>query len=58
MKMIGIGIGEDTRKVISSIINSGISDQVAIYCKPGTVSPGAGNSHHSYLSTSGTGPGD
>ena len=42
MKMIGIGIGEDTRKVISSIINSGISDQVTIYCKPGAVSPGAG----------------
>ncbi len=42
MKKIGIGIEEDTEKVISSVINSGISDQVTIYCKPGIVGPGTG----------------
>jgi putative methanogen marker protein 4 len=42
MKKIGIGIEEDPEKVISSVINSGISEQVTIYCKPGVVSTGAG----------------
>jgi len=42
MKKIGIGIEEDPEKVISSVINSGISDQVTIYCKPGIVGTGAG----------------
>ena len=37
MKKIGIGIGEDIEKVISSVINSGISDHVNLYCKPGTI---------------------
>ncbi|MCU0630810.1 MAG: methanogenesis marker protein Mmp4/MtxX [Methanoregulaceae archaeon] len=37
MKKIGIGIEEETEKVISSVVNSGISDQVILYCKPGTI---------------------
>jgi putative methanogen marker protein 4 len=40
MKKIGIGIGEDAVKVISSVTGSGISDQITIYCKPGVISPG------------------
>ena len=56
MKKIGIGIEEDTEKVISSVIESGISDQIVLYCKPGIVGPGTGDTHHSYLSMSGTGP--
>jgi putative methanogen marker protein 4 len=38
MKKIGIGIEEDTEKVLSSVIKSGIRDQVVLYCKPGTIS--------------------
>jgi putative methanogen marker protein 4 len=37
MKKIGIGIDEDTEKVLSSVVKSGISDQVVAYCKPGVI---------------------
>ena len=43
MKKIGIGIEEETEKVISSVVNSGISDQVILYCKPGTIGHRAEN---------------
>lgn len=43
MKKIGIGIEEDTKKIISSVIGSGISDQVILYCKTGVVGPGTNN---------------
>lgn len=35
MKKIGIGIDEDIEKVISSVVTSGISDQISLYCKTG-----------------------
>ena len=41
MKKIGIGIEKDTEKVISSVMDSGIGDQVILYCKPGLISPGS-----------------
>ncbi|MEI7432664.1 MAG: methanogenesis marker protein Mmp4/MtxX [Methanomicrobiales archaeon] len=47
MNKIGIGIGEDWEKVISSVIKSGISDQVTLYCKSGVVGSGTGTiTHH------------
>ena len=56
MKKIGIGIEEDTEKVISSVINSGISDQIVLYCKPGVVDDSDRCTHHSRLGTSRAGP--
>jgi len=43
MKKIGIGMEQDKEKVISSVIKSGITDQIILYCKPGTIDPGTEN---------------
>lgn len=43
MKGIGIGIQDDPEKVISSVINSGICDQVILYCKTGIITTGTSN---------------
>jgi putative methanogen marker protein 4 len=42
MKKIGIGIDEDIEKVISSVVTSGISDQISLYCKQGIICPETG----------------
>lgn len=42
MKKIGIGIEEDPEKVISSVINSGIANEVILYGKQGTSGHGSG----------------
>jgi len=37
MKNIGIGAGEENRKVLSSIAESGVSSRIIVYCSPGKV---------------------
>jgi putative methanogen marker protein 4 len=43
MKMIGIGIAEDTEKVLVSIRKSGIKEKIVVYCKAGSLSSPPGD---------------